>query len=245
MKIQYEKKRKKKKKSYFRKLPDTVNKLSSYKKMLLRSKLYLEQVENPVIIEIGACIGNTIQYMCQNLKIYRVYCIEACPTNFQVLQKISEKNKNIKTFNIAISQYDGEIDFYSGYIPKHRGSSQSSSVYKPAIVNKHVTSVKHHYISCMTLDSFCESNSIKRIDCLKLNCEGCEFDIFDCSTRYAIKLTKMLFIQMHGHCRFFNSPKFVNKKKAIMDEMTNRKFKFDYGHKDIYKKQQINQLWIK
>jgi len=249
MKIQYpSKSRKKRTKKNLQKHP--------YETVLKKCEVYMKQIKDPIIVEIGAFAGSTIHRLCKHLNLYKAYCIEGCPVNFKLLKKATKNYKHIKIFNVAIASYDGISNFYSGYSSTQRGSSSCSSLYANAIIRADITSVVCHKIPCFTLDNFCRLNHIYKIDCLKINCEGCEFDIFDSPTHDFLDMTRILCIQIHGHCQQFNSDNFINKKKSIIEQITNKQFKFDCGDKDIYKKPHINkmhsnvqmhidQMWVK
>jgi len=206
----------------------------------------ISAVDNPTIIDVGAYTGHLTLKLCKYLDKYRIYCIEACKKNFKVLSKNTQDDRNISSHYVAISSHNGVAKFYIAKNKKAgKGSSQSNSLYKSFLDSKDWAKVKEKEIECMTLDTFCRKNDIQKIDCLKINCEGCEFDIFDSPTKRFLITTDILYIEMHGKCYEFNSAEFCNKKKSIVFCLEQYDFEMIAGDHDLESKTHIRQLWVK
>lgn len=206
----------------------------------------VSEINNPIIVDIGAYTGNLALKMCECLSNCKIYCIEACRKNFKVLNNNVKYNDNIFPTYAAISFYDGVTKFYVAKNKKtSMGSSQSNSLYRNFLDSKKWAKVKEKEVKCMTLDTFCIRNNIQKIDCLKINCEGCEFNVFDSPTKNFLDITTILYIEMHGKCREFNSDVFVAKKKKIMNCLLEFNFTMIEGDMDMNTRTHIRQLWIK
>ena len=69
-------------------------------------------MENNIFIDVGANIGEISEYVEKKCKA-KVYSYEPHPTAFIFLKKRFINNKNIKLFNLAVSNSESsEIDFY-------------------------------------------------------------------------------------------------------------------------------------
>jgi FkbM family methyltransferase len=215
-------------------------------KIMSQLEKSIRDVNKPVIVDIGAYTGHLALKLCKNLKDYRVYCIEACKKNFKVLSNETKDDDRISSHHIAIASYDGIARFYVAKSEKtKKGSSQANSLYKKFLESKDWARIKEKEIECMTLDTFCSENDIDKIDCLKINCEGCEFDIFDSPTKKFLEITSVLYVEMHGKCNQFNSNSFCNKKKEIINCLGQYNFEMISGDNDINSKTHIRQLWVK
>ena len=105
-----------------------------------------------IYLDLGANIG--MSAMNAELKgASKLYCIEPDPGVHSALNM--NKGENWETFNIAISNINGEID-----IPKWPNWWENES--RP----------------CITLDNFLENNNITHIDYMKVDIEGHEKYVF-------------------------------------------------------------------
>ena len=222
-------------------MPIDQDKITSHMKKMINS------INDPVIVDVGAYTGHLALKLCKKLNNYKMYCIEACRKNFKILSNNTINNDKIFVYNLAISSYNGKAKFYvaKSESKNNVGSSQANSLYADFLKSKKWAKIKEKDISCITLDSFCEQNDIKKIDCLKINCEGCEFDIFDSYTKNFLNITKILYIEMHGKCDFFNSETFYGKKKKITNILKKNGFEMVCGDDDLNSKTHIRQLWSK
>ena len=127
---------------------------------------------NPVIIDCGAHIG-TDSIELSEIVGSTIFALEAVDEVYHRLKENTKSKNNIKCFNLALSNYDGEADFYlsSG------GSDGSSSLLKPKthlsdhpeVLFDEVVKVK-----CLKLDTWARNNNISRVDMLWLDMQGFE-----------------------------------------------------------------------
>jgi len=208
-------------------------------------KKYLGTFACPTIIDVGAYTGNIIKETCSELSIYRALCIEACPKNFELLKKNLFDHPHISPVNLAIASHEGYVKLYVANHDDLDGSSQSNSLHKDFLANKVWAKIKKKKIPCLTLDKFCDEYDIRDIHYLKINCEGCEFDIFDSPTKDFLEYTSVIYLELHGKCHRFNSKGFVKKKKKIMEELEQSGFRMVDGNRNVHEKKHIEQLWVK
>ncbi|WP_026881241.1 FkbM family methyltransferase [Clostridium akagii] len=126
--------------------------------------------DNFTIFDIGANIGyHSIKYSIHNRKC-KINSFEPIPKTYNYLTKNIEINKikNIKTFNLAFSNYDGEAEFY--YYPE--GSANASAVNLGEIYNMEKIKCK-----VVKIDSFVKENNIS-VDFIKCDVEGGELLTF-------------------------------------------------------------------
>tara|TARA_R110000803_G_scaffold141787_1_gene208186 strand:- start:6159 stop:6848 length:690 start_codon:yes stop_codon:yes gene_type:complete len=124
-----------------------------------------------VYLDLGANIGMSAlrAEMCGASKIY---CIEPDPGVYDAL--IMNKGDNWEVFNIAIADYDGNID-----IPKW--PDWWDKVSRP----------------CITLENFIYSNKISHIDFLKVDIEGHEIQIMPQITKAIYDKISKIFVEYH------------------------------------------------
>lgn len=134
-----------------------------------------------VIVEFGSYDGGDGVFYKKTFPEAEVYSIEACDERFKVIQNLDEKF-GIHTFNYAVCEYDGFIDFYAVKDPNvmdhdyKYGSSgslnQRTDLYKKTY--SHVNEQESKKVPCTRLDTFCKNNNIEHIDFLHVDVEGAE-----------------------------------------------------------------------
>lgn len=72
---------------------------------------FFKDKENLTILDVGGNIGLFSLYAQSRAR--DLYCLEPTPSHFKILSKYVEKYNNIHPLNIALSGYDGMIDFYT------------------------------------------------------------------------------------------------------------------------------------
>lgn len=122
-------------------------------------------VTNKILIDIGACTGDTAIYFTLN-GAKQVISVEPFPKNFEILQKNINKNHlNDKIIPVlggcSSSKKELVID------PNFKSGMRS-------ILRQFPKGIK---ISTITLDEIIKKFQIKNNAILKLDCEGCEYDV--------------------------------------------------------------------
>ena len=140
------------------------------------------------VVDIGAHIG-LFSVFCGVLNPRcKVFCFEIEKGNYRHLkQNIESCNvNNVISFNLAVTDKSGVVDYYSG-----RDSSEFSTTKisfsdgsKPT-ADEDLTPIGRG--KSVTLDEVLEENSLDSVDFLKLDCEGAEFEILYATSEESIK----------------------------------------------------------
>jgi len=160
-------------------------------------KYYLPRVGD-LIIDIGAGIGTEICFFEDRIKNQgKLYNIEASPSNFYGLQQVTKKNKfkNCYNFNFALSNNNEPIWM------------EENENYVVNKINKEAKGLK---IEAITLDQFVIINQIKKINLLKVNIEGAEYDMID-----GMKESAKIIVNIAISCHDF----LFNKKQNIKNKV--------------------------
>ncbi len=139
--------------------------------------------ENPVInkefifFDVGAHLGQTIKRFRNISSKVLTYSFEPIKDHYELLVKNFGSDKKIKIFNLALSDKSVQRLIF-----KHPYGS--SSFFD---LDKDMSSVKRRFIGekvsreenvkTQTLDDFCEKNKISKIDFLKIDTQGHEYEV--------------------------------------------------------------------
>jgi FkbM family methyltransferase len=127
---------------------------------------YFSVNNGDVVMDIGGNIGLfSYDAICKGAS--KVYCFEPSSKNYNVINNIF-KFDNLVVEESAVSSKDGYVDFYDC-----ESNSIGSSMYDELEGSKKIT------CKSVNLNSYILNNNIEKIDYLKVDCEGAEYEIIE------------------------------------------------------------------
>lgn len=185
----------------------------------LNTSLITKEIQpGMVCLDLGSNIG---YYACLESKLTgkngKVIAIEPSPINFQYLKKNAnlQENQNIVVYNFAVSDKNGELDFFVSNFSNWSRIVQD----KDLDINDQGNVIK---VNTTTLDSFVESNNITQIDFLRMDVEGHEYPIFNGMKKTLSRFKPKLQIEFHK--------KFVGNEntKKMLNQLKDEGYKIKY-----------------
>lgn len=141
-------------------------------------KKHLRNKQKPVVFDIGANIGNYSKIVYETNESAIIFAFEPHPKTFIKLknQFISNnlKDYNIHAINSGVGDKNGKM-FLFDY--SNNDGSEHATLYESIIVDIHKGNSISHEIEIITIDSFAEKNNISKIDLLKIDTEGNEYNV--------------------------------------------------------------------
>ena len=210
-----------------------------------------------ILIDIGAHKGESIKLFSKNFIIKKIISFEASPINFEFLKKKIDENKQeynnteIVLENIALGAENKIIEF-------NQFNESSSSTIKD--INKESKYYKRKFrlinflnnkktfqkikIKVSKLKDYIEKNNIKKIDFIKIDTEGYEFEIL-LGLENKIKLVDIIMFEHHYDNMIKKGYTFENINKLLIKNNFNKIYKsrmpFRKTFEYIYKrKESIN-----
>jgi FkbM family methyltransferase len=190
-----------------------------------------ELKQDMVCIDLGSNIGYYAVIESNIIgKSGKIFAIEPSPINFPILKVNLEnqKNNNFSAYNIAIGDKNEEMEFII---------STKSNWSKIRMNNEKVNSDdKIIKIPVKTLDYFVNENNIKKIDILRMDVEGFEYNILLGANEVLEKFKPKLFIEIHKM--------YLGKEKTyqIFNDLKNKKYEVKYYIPRIYDSPIIGKL---
>ena len=137
-------------------------------------------VANPVVFDVGANVGDYSALIHSLIPSARICAFEpAAPVYEQLVDHLSTLGNAdiLRAFNFGFSDEEKTVDLYSYTVEGHAASVISSIDRRLPTQVLQVEVANTEQINVRTLDGFCASQSIERIDFLKLDVEGHELAV--------------------------------------------------------------------
>ena len=208
-----------------------------------------------LLIDIGAHKGESIELFSKNFIIKKIISFEASPINFEYLKKKIEKNKQgynnteIVLENIALGAEDKIIEF--NQFDESSSSTikevdEESKYYKRKFRLINFLNNKKTYqkfkIKISKLKDYIEKYSIKKIDFMKIDTEGYEFEIL-LGLEDEIKLVDIIMFEHHYDNMIKKGYTFEDINKLLVKNNFNKIYKsrmpFRKTFEYIYKRDEL------
>ena len=134
-------------------------------------KRLLNNLENSVIVDVGAHVGDTTELYRKYFSQSKIFCFEPFSESCDFLKKRFINDSNITTVERALGS---KVETKSLYVSNF---SNLNSLQRPNERAWGFTDKKSVDVKTTTLDQFCYKNDIKHIDILKLDVQGSKLDV--------------------------------------------------------------------
>jgi len=148
--------------------------------------------DTDTIVDIGAHKGYFTVYASKQARNGNVYSFEPTDKNFSYLKKNIELNHctNVHPNKLGIASKKSERKIY-----EYSEQAGGISMIKEWFSDK--KKVKSFTIKCITLDDVFTQNKLKKIDFLKIDCEGSEHEILLSASANAMKKIDKISMEYH------------------------------------------------
>ena len=126
------------------------------------------------VFDIGANVGDYSRLILQKKSNVFIYAFEPHPDAFDKLKIFAQDKVNVHLINKGCGNENARVSFYN---LKDKNESELSSLYKDVITDLHKSEYSESKVDIIKLDDFCQQNNIEKIDLLKIDTEGSEFQV--------------------------------------------------------------------
>ena len=136
-------------------------------------KRTLKAYDLSLVFDVGANKGGYAEMLLQMGYGGKIYCFEPHPQTFKNLSRDLE-NPNISLFNLGLSSKIGTATIYDHF---NEDGSEHASLFKEVIETIHHNKAVSQEVALTTIDDFVLTHGIPKIDLLKIDTEGNEFNV--------------------------------------------------------------------
>ena len=165
--------------------------VETYKQVFVDQEYDFDTQEQPsVIVDAGANIGLASIKFANDFPSATIIAIEPEERNFELLKRNTSGYPNIKPFQAAVWNHDGELSLLDngfgewGFMAAESGSLEDSQTNKL------------HAIRAVTIPTIMREFGFSRIDILKIDIEGAEKEVFSNSSQW-IDCVESLIVELH------------------------------------------------
>jgi len=136
---------------------------------------FLINKDKPLVLDVGANVGRYAQMVLDFNPSTRLHCFEPHPATFSRLQTTFAGTRSAITLvnkGVGIEQSTLELYDYSA-----AGGTSHASIYKEVIEALHDQKAEAVSVEIIDLKSYLTTNSISRVDLLKIDTEGNELNV--------------------------------------------------------------------
>lgn len=159
-----------------------------------QSEYNFPEVENAkVVFDVGANIGITSILMADTYQRARVFSFEPVAENLALAKRNVRPYKNVRLIDKALGSKTCKLKIFTSDDPTNHGGFSTK---KAGVDLK-----QFQTISQLDAGQFCKRNRIKKIDVLKLDCEGAEYDVVTSLLKAKVEI-EWIIGESHGHREF-------------------------------------------
>lgn len=173
--------------------PNSLDALAIHEIWKSHSYDEVEIKKGDIVVDIGAHVGGYAVLAAKHGADVVAY--EAEPQTYALLMKNLKMNncESVKSYNIAVSSKNGQLIFYAD----NKDTILNSIYYYP-----HSSSSKEIKVPSVSLHELFVRNKLKRIDVLKIDVEGAEYDILLSALPEDLRKIRAIIMEYHdflGH----------------------------------------------
>lgn len=161
---------------------------------------------DPIVVDGGAHLGDMVDKFSSILPFSKFYCFEPDPDLAKLLLIKFKGNKNIHIVESALGDNAGKKIFNIN-ASRPTNSLLYSSKYIDADLKKLCQVVKQVEVDVTTVDSYCSTNSIEKIDLLKLDLQGFDFLALkgarESLAKTRVVIVEVMFKEIYQNCHLF------------------------------------------
>lgn len=159
------------------------------------NRLVKKLPQHPVVIDIGANAGFFDILLLSKIKSARIFAYEPLPSNAAYIEKLMEKNpfmkQQVSLHQKAVTGTDKEE------LVLYMEDTEDNQVVASVFDSFNKENLKKTVLPAISLTKIITENNLGRIDLLKMDCEGSEYDIIRNTSPELLRRAAFMSIEVH------------------------------------------------
>ena len=232
---------------FFEKIILILDNYSQKKNFLFIIKVLGNKIE--YFFDVGFHKGETIDLARKFFSIKKIHAFEPNPDSYKMFKK--NFSDDVTLINKGVGKKNGKRDFYlNDFSPINSFNNlnyESEHTKIKGKILKHLYSSKINNIKkeieVITLEKYCNQKSINTIDILKIDTEGCEYDVLR-GLGQKITNVKCILFEHHYDKSLIKNYKFGDINKLLKDNGFKKIFKNKMIFRNIFEYVYVNKKLI-
>jgi len=157
-------------------------------------EMALPPEEVKTVLDIGANVGATALYFARLFPNARIYAFEPAPDNFAVLERNIANSNRIRGFNFGLGAEDAALELFHSDNPLNFGGY---SLHPAGSDTSKKVSIRIRGVASVLAEL-----SLQKIDVLKIDTEGAEWDILTAFPESILRTAQYVTGELHGNKDF-------------------------------------------
>lgn len=161
---------------------------------------YLQDFQNSTVIDIGASTADSSIYFAMK-GARKVYGVEPMKESFDIAVynvHLNNLESRVHLINAALSSKLGRVDLVVSSKNPNANSISPTETVKKSGINFDSKSV----VDSISLKDIISQHNLSKIDLLKMDCEGCEYEVLQSLDEKTISLIDNIVLEFHDGVKF-------------------------------------------
>lgn len=163
-----------------------------------RLQRQLTTSDTPVIFDVGAHVGQSYTVYRRLFPKAEIHLFEPFVGALETLKPLTQDDSDCTLHEVALSDHDGERDFHVNTQSATNSLNAFSATAAQHWQSAQLESLEKNTVSTRTADSLCTEFGIERIDIMKIDVQGAEYEVLQGAANLlesgAIRLLQLEFI---------------------------------------------------
>ena len=173
-----------------------------------------------IILDIGACEGGFIDFSLNRHHVEMIYGFEPLKVNYDFLTKKYENNSKVSIFPGAVSGYEGVGKLFKKHCGQNKGcNSVGNSGCSLNSQKKNVSVGVYEEVEVIKISSFLMGKKCNKIDIIKIDAEGSEYEIFlDILDNKIYEIIDKIYYEDHSN-KIIGDKKYLRDKESFISKI--------------------------